>query len=734
MATLRAGLVLLVALGAHAQTGGYSGSQSCRTCHAAFFELWSTSHHGLAMQPFTPDFAHRELTFENPRVNTAQAVYTAALDARGGSIVEEKTGAKRAYAIQQVLGGKYIYYFLTTLERGHMQVLPLAFDVRKRAWVETTASIVTHSAGDRDQPVDWRDRMLTFNTSCYGCHVSQLATHYTAGSDTYRTTWGEPGINCETCHGPSADHVRKFRERTPGEDIHIVSMKRLTIQQRNEACASCHAKLTPLDGGFRPGDRFFDHYNLAALENDDFYPDGRDRRENYTYTGWLMSACARSGKLDCLHCHTSSGKQKFPAAQANNACLPCHEERVKNAKAHSHHAAGSAGSRCVSCHMPTTEYAKMRRSDHSMRPPAPESTLAYGSPNACNLCHKDRGAGWARDRMKEWFGEGRQQRLLAQAGFISAARKRDWSKLPSMLAFIGRRDRDEVFAASLIRLLEPCRDPAKVPALLKALEDPSPLIRSSALNALSGDWSADTLSALSRAARDEYKVVRIQAGAVLAALVPEGVPGRDRRKLDEPSRRAAEEYVASLKSRPDDYAQHMSLGVLYADRGQSQAALDEYATAIRLRPGWAPPLVNASLVYSALGNDAKAEESLRMAIGIDPGNAAAHFNLGLLLAETGRRADAEASLRRSLALDPKNAPAAFNLAVLVSGTRRAEAIRWCRRAVEADPGEGRYVYTLAFYLAQGGETQAAIRELEAAAARHSPTPEERDLLNSLRSR
>ena len=144
--------------------------------------------------------------------------------------------------------------------------------------------------------------------------------------------------------------------------------------------------------------------------------------------------------------------------------------------------------------------------------------------------------------------------------------------------------------------------------------------------------------------------------------------------------------------------------------------------------------MNAGLVCSELGNNAKAEESLRTAIAIDPGNAAAHFHLGLLLAETGRPADAEASLLRSLAFNPKNAPAAFNLAVLLSATRPAEAIQWCRRAVEADPGQGRYVYTLAFYLVQAGETQAAIRELEAGAARHLPTPEERDLLNSLRSR
>ena len=534
IAARRAGLVLLVALGAHAQTGGYAGSQACRGCHSAFFEQWSKSHHGLAMQPFTADFARRELNFTAPRVKTAHAVYIAGL----GSIVEEKAGAKHSYAIQQVLGGKYIYYFLTTLERGHMQVLPLAFDVRKRAWVETTASIVTHTAGEHDQAVDWRDRMLTFNTSCFGCHVSQLATNYNAATDTYRTTWAEPGINCETCHGPSAAHVRKFREGTPGKDLHIVSMKWLTVQQRNEACASCHAKLTPLDGTFRPGDRFFDHYNLVALENDDFYPDGRDRRENYTYTGWLMSGCARSGKLDCIHCHTSSGAYKFTVPeQANNACLPCHEQRVKNAAAHSHHAAGSAGSRCVSCHMPTTEYANMRHSDHSMRPPSPAATLAYGSPNACNLCHKDRDPEWARDRVKAWFGEGLQQGLVAQAGFIVAARNQDWSRLREMLAYISRPDRDEVFAASLIRLLETCRDPAKVPALLKALQDASPLIRSSAVFALSGNWSADTVPALTKAASDEYRVVRIQAGAVLAAMDP--------KQLDEPSRRAAQECIAS---------------------------------------------------------------------------------------------------------------------------------------------------------------------------------------------
>lgn len=30
---------------------GLAGSASCRTCHERFYRLWSTSFHGLAVQP-----------------------------------------------------------------------------------------------------------------------------------------------------------------------------------------------------------------------------------------------------------------------------------------------------------------------------------------------------------------------------------------------------------------------------------------------------------------------------------------------------------------------------------------------------------------------------------------------------------------------------------------------------------------------------------------------------------
>jgi len=102
-------------------------------------------------------------------------------------------------------------------------------------------------------------------------------------------------------------------------------------------------------------------------------------------------------------CHTSSGRYRFrEAAKANDTSLPCQEERVKNAPAHTRHKAGSPANQCVSCHMPMTESARMRRSDHSMRPPTPAATLAWRSPNACNLCHIDQKSGWADKHVRAW--------------------------------------------------------------------------------------------------------------------------------------------------------------------------------------------------------------------------------------------------------------------------------------------------------------------------------------------
>ena len=63
-----------------------------------------------------------------------------------------------------------------------------------------------------------------------------------------------------------------------------------------------------------------------------------------------------------------------------------------------------------------TSFAQMRRSDHSMRPPTPAATIAFKSPNACNLCHPDQDAAWADQLVRQWHTEDYQAPVLQRAG------------------------------------------------------------------------------------------------------------------------------------------------------------------------------------------------------------------------------------------------------------------------------------------------------------------------------
>ncbi len=679
---------------------GYVGSGSCRSCHEKFYELWSTSHHGLAMQPFSAELVRNAQLMSSPVIKIGEASYQAELSDTGGSIVERTGPSEHRYPIEQALGGKNVYYFLTPLERGHLQVLPLAFDVRSKTWMDSTKSMTMHESVPHSQAVAWRDRALTFNTSCYGCHVSQISTNYDSADDSYHTTWREPGINCETCHGPAGKHVRLLtlaaKNHEVPNDVGLISFKTITPAQRSDACASCHAKMGLIAEGFQTGDFYFDYFNLITFENEDFYPDGRDLGENYTYTSWLMSPCAKSGKLDCIHCHTSSGRYRFAKGNPNAACLPCHSEIVNNAAPHTHHKPGSTGNQCVSCHMPMTEYARMRRSDHSMRAPTPLTTLAYRSPNACNSCHQDKDPRWADTVVRKWYPGDYQAAALAQAALIDAAHKRDWSKLPQMLAYIEDPKHDSIFAASLIRLLEPCPNSQKFATMRVAIRDSSPLVRANAVDVLSEYPDASTVQILVDCTKDQSRLVRIRSAAALNR-VPPGVLDESAKAAIRP---AAAEFLASLNLRQDDFAQHMNLGNYHADRGDLQQSATEYEKAESLRPDFAPPLVNVAVVYSKMGDMKKAEESLRRAIAADPQQPLAHFNLGLLLAETGRNAEAEKELRRTLELDGTNAAAAYDLAVLVGTKNPRDALALCQKAAKLNPENPKYGNAAQYYQKQ----------------------------------
>ena len=696
----------------------YSGSESCKECHERFYSLWSPSHHGKAMQPINRTFLKNDSIPESPEFELEGKFYQILLKDSLMAMVEKTEAVVSEYPVVWALGGKNVFYFLTLLEQGKLQTIPLAYDVGKKAWYNNPESAVRHFPdGAPDEALPWRDRAYTFNTSCYSCHVSQLNTNYTLESDSYLTTWKEPGINCETCHGPSAEHVRVCRDAKEGtvpEDLKIIITKTFTPEQHNASCSPCHAKMHPITSSYLPGDRYFDNYNLTTLEHSDFYPDGRDLGENYTMTSWSMNTCAMDGKMHCVTCHTSSGRTRHTGNESNQLCLPCHQGKVENVEQHTFHKIDSEGSKCVNCHMPKTEFGRMVRSDHSFRPPMPGATLEFGSPNACNLCHQNQTPQWASQWVKNRNKKGYQEETLYWGKLIREARENHWENLDKMVKAISDDTFGEVVTNSLVRLLVSCEKEMKWEAVFAAMHNVSPLVRSSAASGLSGNFSEKARSELLAACLDEYRLVRIAAALTLSAF-PENVFSEAEKMT---LAKAVEEYRSSIVSRPDDWSAHYNMGIFYQNRGELSEALNSYETSSRLYSESILPLINSSVLYSYIGNKARAEESLLKAIHLDPENEAANLNLGLLLAEQGRTEEAKQALLKVMEHSPQQAVAAYNLSVLFSDTDIQESVRWAESAALSAPGNPKYGYTLAFFQNQAGQVNLAIQTLREVTKNH----------------
>jgi len=692
----------------------YTGSQSCRSCHEEFYGLWANSHHGKAMQPITASFLKTEIPSMEHGILIEGKKYRMIIEDTTLICVETDGKQANKYIATWALGGKNVYYFLTPITKGRLQTLPLAYDLNDSTWYDNPQSAIRHFANNiPDEAVSWKDFLYTFNTTCYSCHVSQLATNFDMNTLTYNTLWKESGINCETCHGPCSEHIRvceEAGEENIPEDLKIIVTKTFTHDQHNSSCASCHAKMRPLTSSYPPGETFFDHFDLITLENPDFYPDGRDLGENYTHTTWMQSECVQSGQLDCIHCHTSSGRYRYhgTVAEGNQACMSCHKENVNNFVAHTHHNADSEGSRCINCHMPKTKFGRMVRSDHSMRPPMPSATIEFKSPNACNICHDDMSPEWANKFVKEWRDRDYQAPVLYNAGLINAAREQNWSNPDKMLEALDSNRMDAVFTTSLIRLLAGCESEEKWPSIEKQLNHKSPLVRSAAANAMISNPRPEVIGKLLNAAKDKYRVVRLAAASSLSAVPINEFSIEEKQIVNN----VLEEYKNSLITRPDNWSSHYNLGNFYHYQGQLNKAILSYETANKLYDQALEPLINSSIVYSQLNDPANAERILQRALEIDPESEAALLNMGLLSAETGKSDMAIKYLQKVLEINPESSVSAYNLSILVSKENLEKAIEYSRQAYKSYPDNLKYGYTYAFFLNQNNHTKQATGELK----------------------
>ena len=694
----------------------FVGSEACASCHQDQYRAWARSTHGRAGGEPGPDVVIAP--FDGGAIRFADAVVIPRI--RGGIyefVVRQDHFPEMAYRVDGVIGGGHMLGggtqgFLTRLDDGTERFLPWDWSRAEGAWFCNTGSRLDEGwipitrelrlahCGDWPplRPIGTVDRFA----NCQECHGSQIQTKLDPRAQAYHTDYTTLQVNCESCHGPARRHLAWAESGTPDGDIGLESLAYLDKDASLEVCFRCHALKDVIKEGYLPGESLDRHYALKfpVLGDQPYFADGRVRTFAYQ-ANHLASACYLQGPMDCVSCHEPHGQgywdtNKKPLASPfdDGQCTSCHPSKLVDVEAHTFHAAGSRGSRCVSCHMPYLQHpevgpaVRFSRSDHTIAIPRPVFDADLGIAGACAQCHRDRTPLELQGEARAWWGELRPHRPLVQ-GQVDELRARNVTEAAALLIHPDEVDPPIQFQA-LSRLLTGYLNPddgtlpAGVVAGLAALAaGPDLDVRALALASLHWARGDDPsvrrvlVDALGHASDDEAL-----RGRWVLALGFLGDTHRDREDLD----RAMAAYRKALEIRPGDP------GVLDAE-GSLRNRTGEYETAVSLfrqslQADALQPLrwVNLGIALNGTGDVAGAAEAYDRALRLNPREAVALFNMGNLRQRAGDLRGAADAYLRAVASDPGLGPAHFELArVYILLERPADALPHARRAVEFRP-------------------------------------------------
>lgn len=721
---------------------GYAAAGSCQGCHAEQAKDWKNSDHDWAMREATP--ANVLGNFKDARFEDAGV--KARFFRRGDKFfvnTEGADGKPTDFAISYTFGYKPLQQYLVEFPGGRLQSLTIAWDTRPKAeGGQRWFSLYPGQRFTPNDPLHWTGRYQNWNAMCADCHSSNLLKNYDDKTDSFATTWHEPNVGCQGCHGPAQKHVEwaehakskpqdsaayaPAKTSASAKDVGLpVDFKTLGSQGQVEQCGYCHSRRQSLGVGQQPGKPLLDAVLPATLRPELYHADGQIQGEVYVYGSFTQSKMSAAGvtctdchdphttkvKIAgnglCQQCHTESPPVRFPSLQAKNYDSPEHHR----------HQPGSAGAQCVNCHMPAQTYMVVDpRRDHSFRLPRPDLDTKTGSPDACTACHKDQEPAWAAKTIEDWFGK--PQRPPHYGETLHAARQGSAGTLAQLTALIGDLGKPAIVRATAAEQLVALGEPA-IPSLTQALKDQNPVVRAYAIPAFTGLAPVERVKHLLPLLDDPQRAVRDEALRALASIPLLALPEERRAGFTA----ALEDYERRLRSNADLPGNRLNLAVLLERKGQQLDALEQYRQALKLDPYFSPARVNLVTLANGILRQDEAEQVLREGVALKEMPASDHGNLAymlaLLLVERGQAEEGLQWMEQAAVALPDNSRIRYNQGLLLLQMKRREAAQVALEAgLAQSPQDPDLFYALIYLHGSGGQREQALsylRRLEKAA-------------------
>lgn len=322
----------------------FAGSASCASCHKNIYDTHLHTAHFLTSQPADATTIKGSFEKGKNKFSFSDVAYVAMEKRDSGYYqVAYQDGAETKHRRFDIVVGSGTkgQTYINWVDNKPYQ-LPITYFTSAHQW--------SNSPGYPDRIVF--NRPIT--SRCLECHATYAwrTTPYNREPEEFDRKSIIYGVDCERCHGPSAEHVA-WQQKNPKDTIgkYVINPANFTRQQSLDLCALCHGgrlnKSKP-SFSFESGDRLPDYFNLDTVGRNIADIDVHGNQ----YGLLSASKCFTMSQMTCGSCHDTHKNEAKQLAVYSQRCMNCHSEAHGKICKMTAKLGKSIQKNCIDCHMP----------------------------------------------------------------------------------------------------------------------------------------------------------------------------------------------------------------------------------------------------------------------------------------------------------------------------------------------------------------------------------------------